>query len=212
VLSLGFPANFISDPVLAGIEEGAMPALHRYVGNPVLSFLGRLFFRSDIRDFHCGLRAFRRDAILALKRAFPRFPAAVAVVAASIGATALFQLPRLGIKTIGSIPSGLPSLVTPQVNLLEALWPAALAIALMSFTETIASGRAFARPGQNRPEADRELLATAWHLGGLVGAMPSGGGTSQTLVQSGVPVPSWPGWWWASPRWPFSSSSRRRCP
>ena len=41
-----------------GIERGAMPALHRYLGNPVLSFLGRMFFHSDIGDFHCGLRAF----------------------------------------------------------------------------------------------------------------------------------------------------------
>ena len=56
----------MGDRFAGGIEEGAMPALHRYVGNPALSFLGRLFFRSDIRDFHCGLRAFRRDAILAL--------------------------------------------------------------------------------------------------------------------------------------------------
>ena len=46
-----------------GIEKGAMPALHQWVGNPVLSFLGRLFYRSDVGDFHCGLRAFRRDAI-----------------------------------------------------------------------------------------------------------------------------------------------------
>jgi hypothetical protein len=49
-----------------GIEKGAMPALHRYLGNPVLSFVGRLFFHSDLGDFHCGLRGFRRDAILAL--------------------------------------------------------------------------------------------------------------------------------------------------
>jgi glycosyltransferase involved in cell wall biosynthesis len=49
-----------------GIERGAMPPLHQWVGNPVLSFLGRLFYRSDIGDFHCGLRAFRRDAILRL--------------------------------------------------------------------------------------------------------------------------------------------------
>src|SRR4051812_20630963 len=49
-----------------GIEKGAMPALHQWLGNPVLSFLGRLFFRSDIGDFHSGLRAFRRDAILRL--------------------------------------------------------------------------------------------------------------------------------------------------
>lgn len=46
-----------------GIAPGAMPPLHRYLGNPVLSFLGRLFFRTDIGDFHCGLRGFEREAI-----------------------------------------------------------------------------------------------------------------------------------------------------
>ena len=49
-----------------GIAPGAMPALHRYLGNPVLSFIGRLFFRSPIGDFHCGLRGFRREAALEL--------------------------------------------------------------------------------------------------------------------------------------------------
>lgn len=49
-----------------GIDPGAMPPLNRYLGNPVLSFVGRLFFPSEIGDFHCGLRAFRRDAILGL--------------------------------------------------------------------------------------------------------------------------------------------------
>ena len=48
------------------IEHGAMPPLHRYLGNPVLSFLGRLFFRTPVGDFHSGLRAFRRQAILSL--------------------------------------------------------------------------------------------------------------------------------------------------
>jgi glycosyltransferase involved in cell wall biosynthesis len=46
-----------------GIEEGAMPFLNRYLGNPVLSFIGRLLFPSAIGDFHCGLRAFRRDIL-----------------------------------------------------------------------------------------------------------------------------------------------------
>ena len=49
-----------------GIRPGAMPFLHRYLGNPVLSWLARLFFKSNIGDFHCGLRGLRRDAILAL--------------------------------------------------------------------------------------------------------------------------------------------------
>ena len=50
-----------------GIDPGAMPPLHRYLGNPVLSFTGRLFFRSQIGDFHCGLRGFRRDSVLDLR-------------------------------------------------------------------------------------------------------------------------------------------------
>lgn len=47
-----------------GVKPGAMPFLHKYLGNPVLSFIGRLFFDIPIKDFHCGLRAFRKDAAL----------------------------------------------------------------------------------------------------------------------------------------------------
>ena len=49
-----------------GIAPGAMPWVHRYVGNPVLSFLGRLFFHIPVHDFHCGMRGFRRDRIRSL--------------------------------------------------------------------------------------------------------------------------------------------------
>jgi glycosyltransferase involved in cell wall biosynthesis len=49
-----------------GIRPGAMPALHRYLGNPVLTTIGRVFFKSPCGDFHCGLRGFSRDAILDL--------------------------------------------------------------------------------------------------------------------------------------------------
>jgi len=49
------------------IEPGAMPALHRYLGNPVLSGFGRLFFGSPVGDFHSGMRGFRRDVITALR-------------------------------------------------------------------------------------------------------------------------------------------------
>jgi len=46
-----------------GIERNAMPPLHRYLGNPVLTGIGRLFFRSPCGDFHCGLRGFSKTAI-----------------------------------------------------------------------------------------------------------------------------------------------------
>jgi MFS superfamily sulfate permease-like transporter len=64
------------------------------------------------------------------------------------------------------------------------MWPAAAGIALMSFTETIACGRAFAGPGEPRPESNQELVGIGVGniIGGLFGAMPSGGGASQTAV------------------------------
>jgi len=70
-----------------GIRPGAMPALHRYLGNPVLSFVGRLFFRAGVRDFHCGLRGFQRDAVrtLDLKTPGMEFASELVVKAALAG-------------------------------------------------------------------------------------------------------------------------------
>lgn len=64
-----------------GIAPGAMPFLHRYLGNPVLSFVGRLFFRIPIRDFHCGLRGFSRESILRLGLVTPGMEFASEMVA-----------------------------------------------------------------------------------------------------------------------------------
>ena len=50
-----------------GIRQGAMPLLHRYLGNPLLSFIGRLLFHAGVGDFHCGLRAFDRAAVASLQ-------------------------------------------------------------------------------------------------------------------------------------------------
>lgn len=66
---------------MGGVAAGAMPALHRYLGNPVLSFIGRLFFRVDIGDFHCGLRGFSRDSILRLGLVSPGMEFASEMVA-----------------------------------------------------------------------------------------------------------------------------------
>ncbi len=77
-----------------GIAPGAMPALHRYLGNPVLSAIGRAFFRCPCRDFHCGLRGFRRDAILALDLQSPGMEfASEMVVKATIRGLAIAEVP-----------------------------------------------------------------------------------------------------------------------
>jgi glycosyltransferase involved in cell wall biosynthesis len=69
------------------ILPGAMPPLHRYLGNPVLTGLGRLFFKSQVGDFHCGLRAFRKDAIerLELRTLGMEFASEMIVKAAAFG-------------------------------------------------------------------------------------------------------------------------------
>ena len=77
-----------------GIEKGAMPFLHKYLGNPVLSFLGRLFFKIDIGDFHCGLRGFNRERILALNLVTPGMEfASEMVVKSAIASYTVAEVP-----------------------------------------------------------------------------------------------------------------------
>jgi glycosyltransferase involved in cell wall biosynthesis len=77
-----------------GVAPGAMPWLHKYLGNPVLSWLGRLFFKVPIGDFHCGLRAFRTDSIrnLNLKATGMEF-ASEMVVKASLNGLRIAEVP-----------------------------------------------------------------------------------------------------------------------
>ncbi|MFC3705518.1 glycosyltransferase family 2 protein [Devosia honganensis] len=86
----------MGDRFAGGIAPGAMPWHHRYIGNPVLSFLGRLFFRTPIRDFHCGLRGFSRAAIegLNLRTTGMEF-ASEMVVKASLGQLDIRQVPTM---------------------------------------------------------------------------------------------------------------------
>ncbi len=79
-----------------GIGEGAMPFLHRYLGNPVLSFIGRLFFKCPVGDFHCGLRGFRQDivSVLDLKTTGMEF-ASEMVVKATIFKLNITEVPTI---------------------------------------------------------------------------------------------------------------------
>jgi sulfate permease, SulP family len=106
------------------------------------------------------------------------------VVAIAIASVRLFGLQAYGVETVGEIPRGLPSFTFPDFSLVAQLWPGALGIALMSFTETIAAGRAFATSEEPHLRPNQELAATglANAGGAFLGAMPSGGGTTQTAV------------------------------
>lgn len=73
----------MGDRFAGGIAPGAMPGLHKYVGNPVLSWLGRVLFGVPVRDFHCGLRAFRVESIRQLGLTAPGMEFASEMVVAS---------------------------------------------------------------------------------------------------------------------------------
>lgn len=195
VLRLGFVANFISTPVLIGFKAGIALVI---VLDQVPKLLGihidkQGFLRDVLAIVHhlpetspltLAVAVASFVVLVGTQRWMPRAPAPLIVLGGAIAASWYFGLQALGVSTVGHIPQGLPALTLPDVSLLTALAPGACGIALMSFTETIAAGRAFARPGDPPIEANRELVATGVaNLGGaLLGAMPAGGGTSQTAV------------------------------
>ncbi|HEY2630368.1 MAG TPA: SulP family inorganic anion transporter, partial [Usitatibacter sp.] len=199
VLRLGFLANFISDPVLTGFKAGI--GLVIVVGQ-LPKLLGihidkAGFFRDilSIADHLPQLStmtlivAVATFAVIGICEKFvPRAPAPLVALGGAIGASVFLGLQARGVSVVGAIPSGFPTLTMPDTSLLAELWAPAAGIALMSFTETIAAGRAFVRDEDPRTDPNQELVAVGAGnvIGGLFGAMPSGGGTSQTNVNLGA--------------------------
>ncbi len=199
LMRLGFVANFISTPVLTGFKAGIGLVI---VLDQVPKLLGihitkQGFFADLLRVAHhlpetslitLAVAAATFAVLIGMERRWPHSPAPLVAVGGAIAASWFFGLQALGVSTVGLIPQGFPALTLPDLALIQQLAPGALGIALMSFTETIAAGRAFARPGDPPIDANRELIATgAANLGGaLLGAMPAGGGTSQTAVVRSV--------------------------
>ena len=195
LLRLGFIGNFISEPVLIGFKAGialviVLDQVPKLMGVhlPKGTFLNNLLAtlqaipHTSLPTLVVGILMI--VLLVGMTRFFPRVPAPLIVVAIGIASMRLFGLQAYGLETVGEIPRGLPSFISPDFSLVAQLWPHALGIALMSFTETIAAGRAFATSEEPRLRPNQELVATGLaNVGGaLLGAMPSGGGTSQTAV------------------------------
>jgi high affinity sulfate transporter 1 len=195
VLRLGFVANFISEPVLIGFKAGiGLVIVVDQVPKMLGIHLSRGSFGHDLLGIFGGLSGISATTLLVglvmiallvgIERYFPRAPAPLVAVAVGIAGVALLGLQAHGVKVVGHIPKGLPSFTLPNFSLAGQLWPGALGIALMSFTETIAAGRAFARTDEPPLRANQELLATglANAGGAMLGALAVGGGTTQTAV------------------------------
>jgi SulP family sulfate permease len=195
LLRLGFLADFISSPVLAGFKAGmglviAASQLGKVLGVPVESGSFLTQVRSALAQLGeanpatVALALGGLAVLLALRRWAPKVPGPLVVVAIGIALVASTDLEGRGVALVGPVPGGLPALELPDLAGAAALVPAAAGIALMSFIESISAARAFAAKGDPPVDADRELLALgAANLGaGLFQAYPAGGGTSQTAV------------------------------
>jgi high affinity sulfate transporter 1 len=194
-LRLGFVANFISIPVLTGFKAGigfviVLDQVPKLLG---IHFAKEGFFRDiltvvqhlpDTSLITLAIAIVTMLLLAVMEKLLPHSPAPLIAVGGGITASWYFGLGDFGVATVGLIPQGFPSITIPSLELVQQLLPGALGIALMSFTESIAAGRAFAAASDPTINANRDLLATgAANLGGaFLGAMPAGGGTSQTAV------------------------------
>jgi SulP family sulfate permease len=195
IFRLGFIANFISDPVLTGFKAGIglvivvdqVPKLLGFHIEKGPFFQNILFIFQHLPETSIAtllLALVTLGLMVGLEHFRPHAPAPLFAVALGIAASGIFGLGQVGVELVGKIPAGLPASVLPNLSLVEKLWPGALGIALMAFTESIAAGRAFARHGDPRPNSNQELVAlgVANLAGSFFRIIPAGGGTSQTAV------------------------------
>src|SRR5262245_20350313 len=196
---LGVVANLISDPVLTGFKAGVgLVIILDQLPKLLVLHITKAGFLQDIGSIvmelpHTSMPTLVLGVVmlalmLGLEHFAPKVPAALVTVAVGIGASAFFGLDKAGVSLVGTLQGGLPSFALPDFSLVQQLWPAALGIALMSFVESAAAGRAFLHKGESTPNANRELVATG--MANLAGSffhiMPAGGGTTQTAVNDGA--------------------------
>jgi high affinity sulfate transporter 1 len=195
VLRLGFLANFISLPVLVGFQAGVgiviiVGQLKSLLGVEVASAttlgtlleLPGLLPQAHVTTVLVGVSAL--VLLVVLDQLFPRRPTALVVLASSIAVSLLVGLDAMGVRTAVEFPSGLPSLALPDLSLASTLWPAAIGIALMSFTESITAARASRLQNEPPVKANQELLALGAMNSAvaLVGGFPADGAVSHTAI------------------------------
>lgn len=197
---LGFLVNFLSRPVLGGFTSAAALII---AGSQLPPLLG-IPLESTQRVYVVLWEAVQRlgethlptvaiggasvGLLVLLKRLWPMFPRALAVVAVATAVVWAFGLDAAGVSVVGTIPAGLPPLALPELEwgTVGALFPIALTIAFVGFIEAIAVGKRVARQHGYDVEANRELVAlgAANVAAALTRGFPVAGGLSRTAVNA----------------------------
>ncbi|MGD9884922.1 MAG: SulP family inorganic anion transporter, partial [Reyranella sp.] len=197
VLGLGFVANFLSKPVIVGFMHGLavviiVAQLPRVLGvksegqttlDQAVNLLPRL---ADTNPVSLAIGAVTFALILLCRRYAPRIPGAVVALVAGGLAVVLFGLDRHGVAIVGRDPTGLPELALPPFRLadFDDLLPVALVAALLSFSDTVVTARAFAARNGYRIDANQELLGIGMSnlASGLSQGLPISASDSRTAV------------------------------
>lgn len=197
LFKLGVIADFLSEPVLKGFIVGVALTV-------ALGQLGKLFgyetegdgFFAELVDFISKLPETNRltlllglasiAALYLLEKVMPRIPGALVVVIGAIVAVNQFDLAERGVAVAGEIPSGLPTLVVPElgVGVLAALIPGAIGVAIVVYGESMALMKTFGSKHRERVDANQELVALggANIAGGLFGAFTVNASNSRSAA------------------------------
>jgi SulP family sulfate permease len=199
LVRVGFIVDFVSKPVLSGYIIGAAFII-------IGSQLGKLFgisleeeeFFPKVWELITRLDETHRltfalglgliALLLLLRRLIPKAPNALIVLILATIASAVVDLEDRGVAVLGEIPAGLPDLAVPDIGAgdVRLLFPVALAVALLAFSEGIMTARVFAEKRAEPLDADQELLALgAANLGAaFVQGFPVGVSQSRTVVDN----------------------------
>jgi sulfate permease, SulP family len=197
LLRLGFVANFLSKPVIVGFMHGLalviigaqLPKVLgiRSEGETTLEQFVNILHRlgdTNLAALAIGVASFA--VILLCRRFLPRVPGAVVALVGSLLAVVLLGLDRQGVAVVGRIPTGLPAVSLPALSLadFDQLLPIALVAALLSFSDTMVTARAFAARNRYRIDANQELLGIglANLVSGLSQGLPISASDSPTAV------------------------------
>ncbi|MHA7861943.1 SulP family inorganic anion transporter [Tessaracoccus sp. Y36] len=197
LLRLGFLADLLSRPVLVGYMAGIGVLM-------ILSQLGKVTkldvsgerpvdeawsFLTQLPQAHLPTAALALVLLVLLflaRRFFPTAPGPLIALLLGAAAVAFFNLQRFGLETIGPVPSGLPAPRVPALGDLSvwALFPFALGIAVVGYTDNVLTARAFAVKRRERVDASQELLAlgTANVLTGFLQGFPVSSSNSRTVL------------------------------
>jgi SulP family sulfate permease len=206
-MQLGFVANLLSRPVIAGLTSAAALIISfSQLGNLLGIDLGNsqyvhvLLWRAvqhlgEVHLLSLGIGAVGIALLLALPRWVPTVPESLVVVALATAASYTFAFEDQGVAVVGAIPDGLPPFRLPALSLdtLNTLLPAAVTLALVQFMKNVSLGRVFATRHGYTIDANRELvgLGSANLVGAFFSSIPVSGSFSRSAVndQTGAQTP-----------------------